>query len=93
MLVLTRKHGERILIGEDIEVVVLEIHGRRVKLGIRGPSEVPIHRQELSARIARDGPTRRPSAGCRPAPAVAEECEPETLYASASTRPPTAVGR
>ena len=38
------------VIGHDIEVTVLKIHGNRVKLGIRGPADVPIHRQELQAR-------------------------------------------
>ena len=52
MLVLNRKVGERIVIGENIEVVVLEVHPNRVKLGFKGPPEVPIHRQELYRRIA-----------------------------------------
>ena len=51
MLVLTRKIGERVVIGHDIEVTVLKIQGSRVKLGIRGPADVPIHRKELQARI------------------------------------------
>ena len=51
MLVLTRKIGERVVIGHNIEVTVLKIQGGRVKLGIRGPADVPIHRKELQARI------------------------------------------
>jgi carbon storage regulator len=51
MLVLTRKTGERLMIGHDIEVTVLKIQGNRVKLGIRGPADVPIHRKEVQARI------------------------------------------
>ncbi len=51
MLVLSRKPGERVYIGEDIEVTVLEVRGNRVKLGFRGPSSVPIHRGEVQARI------------------------------------------
>lgn len=47
MLVLRRKVGEKLLIGEDIEVVVLEVTGDRVKLGIDAPREVEILRQEL----------------------------------------------
>jgi carbon storage regulator len=52
MLVLTRKIGERVVIGSEVNVVVLEVHGDRVKLGFSGPPEVPIHRQEVSQRIA-----------------------------------------
>jgi len=48
MLVITRKTGERLIIGHDIEVTVLKIRGNRVKLGIRGPADVPIHRGTAS---------------------------------------------
>lgn len=53
MLVLTRKNGERLIIGDDIEVTVLKIRGNRVRLGIRGPADVPIHREEVQERIRR----------------------------------------
>ena len=52
MLVLSRKKGQRVVIGKDIYVVVLEVRGDRVKLGFECPMEVPVHRQELSDRIA-----------------------------------------
>jgi carbon storage regulator len=53
MLVLTRKLGQRIVIGDEIEIVVLEVHGSRVKLGVQGPAEVPVHRSEVFDRIER----------------------------------------
>ncbi len=46
MLVLTRKHGQGIRIDEDIEVSVLEVCGKRVRLGITAPKDIPIHRPE-----------------------------------------------
>ena len=52
MLVLSRKCGESVRIGREIEVIVLEVHGNHVKLGFRGPAEVPIHRQEVFEKIA-----------------------------------------
>lgn len=52
MLVLSRKKGEQIVIGENITVTVLEISHDRVKLGFHGPAEVPIHRQEVVDRMA-----------------------------------------
>lgn len=52
MLVLSRKKGERVLIGQDIYVKVIEIKGDRVKLGFEGPNEVPIHREELAIQMA-----------------------------------------
>jgi carbon storage regulator len=56
MLVLSRKPKEVIRIGEDIEVVVLEVHGDRVKLGFSAPAEVPIHRGEVYERIGHAPP-------------------------------------
>lgn len=50
MLVLSRKAGERIWIGPEIELTVLDIHGGRVRLGFAGPPEIPIHRDELVRR-------------------------------------------
>lgn len=47
MLALTRKVGERILIGDDIYVVVVEIQGDRVRLGFSAPSDIPIDREEI----------------------------------------------
>lgn len=59
MLVLTRKQGEAILIAETIEVKVLEIRKGQIKLGISGPPEVPIHREEVHRRIAGQVSERR----------------------------------
>ncbi|OHB67612.1 MAG: carbon storage regulator [Planctomycetes bacterium RBG_13_63_9] len=58
MLVLSRKTGERVVIGHEIEVIVLEVSGNRVKLGFRGPKEVPIHRKELQEKIDAAHPSR-----------------------------------
>ncbi len=52
MLVLSRKLGERVLVGEDIEVVVLEVEGDRVKLGFDAPRYVPICRAEIHRELA-----------------------------------------
>lgn len=56
MLVLSRKEGERIVIGENIELTVVAVHGNRVKLGFRAPDEVSIHREEVSRRISKSIP-------------------------------------
>ena len=56
MLILTRKPGDAVCIGKDIEVVVLEVHGDRVKLGFTAPADVPIHRREVSDRIEHGRP-------------------------------------
>ena len=54
MLILTRKLGERITIGDDIIVTLLEVRGSQVKLGIDAPESVSIHRQEIFERIRRE---------------------------------------
>ena len=51
MLVLTRKLGERIAIGDDISITLLEIKGSQVKLGIEAPKSISVHRQEIYERI------------------------------------------
>jgi len=51
MLILTRKLGERITIGDDITITLLEIKGSQVKLGIKAPKNISIHRQEIYDRI------------------------------------------
>jgi carbon storage regulator len=51
MLVLTRKTGEAIQIGEDIEISVVSVKGDQVKLGINAPKNVEIHRKEIYLTI------------------------------------------
>ncbi len=51
MLKLTRKTGETLIIGDDIEVTVLEVNGNQVKIGIDAPDDVAVHREEVYHRI------------------------------------------
>jgi carbon storage regulator len=54
MLVLARKLNESIMIGDDIEVVVIDIKGDQVKLGIRAPKSVTVHRMEIYQDIKQE---------------------------------------
>ncbi len=54
MLVLTRKVGEALRIGDDVQVTVLGIKGNQVRIGIDAPKNVPVHRQEVYERIKRE---------------------------------------
>ncbi|MDA7902690.1 carbon storage regulator CsrA [Mariniblastus sp.] len=54
MLVLSRKVGERIWIGEDISITVVRITGGGVRLGIEAPSEMPVVREELKLKLEQD---------------------------------------
>lgn len=51
MLVLTRKPDQSIMIGANIEVMILEVRGEQVRVGIRAPREVAIHRKEVFDQI------------------------------------------
>ena len=61
MLVLSRKKDESIVINNDITIVVIEIRGDKVRLGVEAPKEVPVHRREVFDAIVRGDPvTPRP---------------------------------
>jgi len=51
LLILTRKVGEVVAIGDDIQVSIVEIKGAQVKLGIRAPRDVEVHREEIYLKI------------------------------------------
>jgi carbon storage regulator len=54
MLILTRRVGESVMIGDDITVIVLGVKGNQVRVGVDAPKEVPVHRQEIYERIKRE---------------------------------------
>ena len=54
MLVLTRHRDESIMIGDDIEVMVVEIRGDKVRLGITAPQQVSVHRKEIYERVKQE---------------------------------------
>lgn len=54
MLVLSRKKDERIVIGGNIVITVIDVRGDKVRLGIEAPSDVPVHRQEIYDAIVRE---------------------------------------
>lgn len=55
MLVLSRKVNERILISDNISIMVVEVRGDKVRLGIEAPRDVTVHREEVYKAIKRDG--------------------------------------
>lgn len=68
MLVLARKLNESIMIGDDIEVVVIDIKGDQVKLGIKAPRKVTVHRKEIYQEIKQENIA-----------AISSEFDPNTL--------------
>lgn len=59
MLILTRRVGESVMIGQEITVTVLEVKGNQVRLGIAAPKEVPVHREEVYERVHEENARER----------------------------------
>jgi len=62
MLVLTRRKGESIILGDDVEVKILELHGSQVKVGIQAPQSLSVHRKEVYLAIQRENKAAAESA-------------------------------
>jgi carbon storage regulator len=68
MLILTRRVGETVMIGNDVTVTVLGVKGNQVRVGVNAPKEVAVHREEIYERIKREeqaagGALKRPLTG------------------------------
>ena len=69
MLILTRRVGETIMVGNDVKIVILGVKGNQVRMGIEAPKDLPVHREEIYNRIAgemrnRAIPALRKSTSC-----------------------------
>ncbi len=54
MLVLSRQKDESIMIGDDVEITIVDVRGNKVRLGITAPKEIPVHRMEVYEAIQRE---------------------------------------
>lgn len=58
MLILTRRAGEKLIISDNIEVVVLGVKGNQVRLGVEAPKDVSVHREEIYQKIQQEAKDR-----------------------------------
>ena len=61
MLILTRRVGETLVIGDDVNVTVLGVRGNQVRLGVNAPKEVAVHREEIYQRIQNENDSENSS--------------------------------
>jgi carbon storage regulator len=59
MLVMTRRSGEKIMIGSNITLTILGVQGNQVRIGVDAPREVPVHREEIYQRIRQEQEAER----------------------------------
>jgi carbon storage regulator len=69
MLILTRRTGETVMIGNEITLTVLGVKGNQVRIGINAPKSVPVHREEIYERIKRELAGGEPNGNVAPEPA------------------------
>ena len=66
MLVLSRQKDESIMIGENVEITIVDVRGDKVRLGITAPKEIPVHRREVFDAIKREQNAKQAEKGETP---------------------------
>lgn len=54
MLILTRRVGETLMIGDDVKITILKVSGNQIRIGVEAPKDVSVHREEVYQRVLQD---------------------------------------
>lgn len=76
MLVLSRQRDESIMIGDDVEIIIVDVRGDKVRLGITAPKSIPVHRREIYDAIQREKAEKK-DAQKQPEPEAKQEENPQ----------------
>lgn len=68
MLILTRRVGETVMVGDDVTITVLGVKGNQVRIGVNAPKHVSVHREEIYQRIKKEQEAGEGSGGSTPGP-------------------------
>ena len=82
MLILTRRVGETLKVGNDVDVTVLGVKGNQIRIGIKAPKSVAVHREEIFDRIQREAELAARSDQSQRTPSKDEEAADEVIVSS-----------
>jgi carbon storage regulator len=72
MLIITRKPGEKIMLGDDVTIEIIEVSGSSVRIGIAAPRSLPVYREEIWSSVKEENTAAAASADAIPAPPAAD---------------------
>ncbi|MHC4327723.1 MAG: carbon storage regulator CsrA [Planctomycetota bacterium] len=88
MLVLSRQRDESIMIGDDVEIIIVDVRGDKVRLGITAPKSIPVHRREIYDAIQREKAEKK-DASKQPEPEAKQEENPQAQQEQEPKTEPT----
>jgi carbon storage regulator len=88
MLVLSRQRDESIMIGDDVEIIIVDVRGDKVRLGITAPKSIPVHRREIYDAIQREKAEKK-NAPKQPEPEAKQEENPQAQQEQEPKTEPT----